>query len=291
MTITASVVLDSISPRCDRLTTFQLRYPRFIHDELLTHRVFSRNASSARAIPVKAMIEDVDRDPVYPIHWGRNVPGMSAREELTGSALAVAKRAWNNGMQAALGAARAMAAVEAHKQFVNRVLMPYQHINVVVTATEFMNFFGLRLDVEAQPEIRALADVMWRAYLSSTPGLRYPGEWHLPFVSDEDWAKGLTVTDTIVKLSVARCARVSRLSFKTGLVSTVKEDLELYDKLLAASPIHASPAEHQATPDQWSDRFKNFWSHPEEHGNFTGWRQYRKMLPGEAMAPLPPEYA
>jgi hypothetical protein len=242
------------------------------------------------------MIEDVERDPVYPTHWGRNIPGMSAREELTGSALAVAKRAWNNGMQAALGAARAMAAVEAHKQFVNRVLMPYQHINVVVTATEFMNFFGLRLDEEAQPEIRVLAEVMWQVYRASHPNLLRPGEWHLPFVDGpyinrlDMQADGHNYANPI-KVSVARCARVSRLSFKTGRASTVEEDLELYDKLLAASPVHASPAEHQATPDEPSTIPYEQWRNWDQHGNLTGWRQYRKMLPGEAMAPLPPEYA
>jgi hypothetical protein len=170
-----------------------------------------------------------------------------------------------------------------------------------------MNFFGLRLDKEAQPEIRALADVMWRAYLSSTPGLRYPGEWHLPYINHEDlWALDIPLANAVsiehaaIKVSVARCARVSRLSFKTGKVSTVEEDLELYDKLLAASPVHASPAEHQATPDthmpiadhiECPECGSELWNRPEEHGNLTGWRQYRKMLPGEAMAPLPSEYA
>ena len=76
------VIADSISESGKRITTFQLKYPRFIHSEVMTHRVFSRNASSSRAIPVKKMIEQVRNNPAMPIHWGANQSGMQAKNEL-----------------------------------------------------------------------------------------------------------------------------------------------------------------------------------------------------------------
>jgi hypothetical protein len=145
------------------------------------------------------------------------------------------------------------------------------------------------------------------------PRLLRPGEWHLPFVRIDNLYKmdDATRLEETIRVSVARCARVTHLSFETNKPSTVEEDLKLYDKLVGVQPLHASPAEHQATPDTLSfdvvdiseptEEEKRLrmspkigvtgqWDHPEEHGNFTGWRQYRKMLPGEAVAPLPEAY-
>jgi hypothetical protein len=70
VSITAKVIADSIADGCPRLITLQLRYPRFIHSEFMTHRAFSRNASSSRAIPVERLIQDVIDDPAMPVYWG-----------------------------------------------------------------------------------------------------------------------------------------------------------------------------------------------------------------------------
>jgi hypothetical protein len=179
-----------------------------------------------------------------------------------------------------------------HKQIVNRLLEPFSHINVLCTATEYANFFGLRLDAAAQPEMRALAEAMHREYTSVLPIQLKPGEWHLPFFTNHDgrghtirWDEKLDNVELIRRVSVARCARVSYLSNDTGRESTIEEDLALYDRLVGAQPLHASPAEHQATPDHRP--IGEAWAYRHQWGNFTGWRQYRKMLPGEACAPLP----
>lgn len=324
--IEAEVVRDSVSGEGKRLTTFKLRYPKFIHGEFMTHRVFSRNASSSRAIPVAKMIEEVRSDALRaaPVSWGKNQPGMQAAEELDDSErrhligrilgdegthvtdLEFAKATWR---RAALGAAidaEQLAKIGAHKQIANRVLEPFLHINVICTATEYDNFFGLRLDKAAQPEMRGLAEVMWMARVGSMPTTLKPGEWHLPFVSDEDadaliesyynrahpkpvvateWDR---ILDDLTKTSVARCARVSYESHETGKRSTIKEDMALHDRLLASK--HLSPFEHQATPDSEWGGFSSGWQNPNEHGNFVGWRQYRKTLAGEAVAQLPEGY-
>ena len=316
------IICDSISPQDHRLTTFELRYPKFIHGEFLTHRLFSRNASSSRAIPTAKYIEEARLDGLRatPVFWGKNQKGMSATEELTGDQLLGAQFEWR---QAALDAAnRAVLLLNqgAHKQIVNRILEPFLHINVVMTSCEpgLMNFFGLRLDAGAQPEMRALAEAMWTKYREGEPTPLKPGEWHLPYV---DWRQFMAVERNLIpdnemtidkhlqiaiRVSVARCARVSYKSFETGKVSTVEEDLKLYDRLIGTQPIHASPAEHQASPDtdvrlvehrsrvSGRDNFEEWseWAgdHKYQWGNFIGWRQYRKTLPGEACAPLPEGY-
>lgn len=313
--IEAIVICDSISPAGIRLTTMKLRYPKFIHGEFMTHRVFSRNASSSRAVPIKKSLEEVRSDTLRatPIWWGKNQPGMQADEELSdddafknqelfgyhvGSTRDRAKAAWRAAAMTAASRAEVLEQLGAHKQIVNRVLEPYLHINVVFSTTELENFFGLRLHAAAMPEMRMLAEAMWEAYKSSDPhkvldiGLPY---WHLPFVNvsellatvDKDKYPNLTDLDISQRVSVARCARVSYESFETGKRSTVDEDLALYNRLLTSG--HWSPFEHQATPDErlvnsWSD-----WKHT-DHGNFVGWRQLRKMMPGENVAPLPEKY-
>jgi thymidylate synthase ThyX len=290
------MMADSVSPQGIRLRTYKLRYPRIIHSEFLTHRQFSRNAGSSRAIPTKKLIEEV-RDPklrATPSFSVVNAPGMQGGRPTTPEEVEAYRSLWSRGAEEAALVAKALATMGAAKQDVNRVLEPYSHITVVVTATEFDNFFGLRLHKDAMPEIRELARDMWDVSRLSKPKMLLPGEWHLPFVGVG--GKGYDYYDSIdqaIKISVARCARTSYELHDTGKRSTVEEDLKLYDKLKASG--HWSPFEHQATPDKprsagISD-WTNGWWHEDEHANFIGWRQYRKMMPGEAVAPLPGEYA
>ncbi len=320
--IEARVICDSISENGNRLTTFKLRYPRFIHSEFLTHRVISRNASGSRAVPTAKLLEEARSDSLRasPIFWGKNQRGMQAIEEcnnhipislelgyLTEGKTYSREAAWKDAAECAAEAAECFAAAGYHKQIVNRLLEPFVHINVVATATEWDNFFGLRLHRDAQPEIQALARQMWSARQLSKPLLTAAGVWHLPFVSEEERHDALLrsryvghgnseefdyegAQKELIKISVARCARVSYESFETGRRSTVEEDLRLFDRLLGEQPLHASPAEHQARPDQWSDDGTEArWVYPELHGNFVGWVQFRKTLSGESCAPLPDE--
>lgn len=313
----AKIVLDSISPDGIRLTTFQLQYWRPIHSELMTHRKWSRNAGSSRARPSSKIIEQVRNAPWGPIHWGANQSGMQANAELTGVELMIAKATWLEAAEAAANMADTMVKAGAHKQIVNRLLEPFTYIDVLVTATDFENFFVLRDHKDAQPEIRELAQLMKDEYFfNSIPKVLQIGEWHLPYITEDDWimahayAKIGRITrdqpgyreklDIVRKISVARCARVSYKAFD-GKVAPIGTDLDLFQKLLGAQPLHASPAEHQATPDesQWIQTIavgdpddpenddENVldtslgWMNPHLHGNLRGWNQYRKMLPGE----------
>ncbi len=270
--IEVKVIEDSISEAGDRLTTLQLKYQRMIHSEFMTHRVFSRNASSSRAIPVKKMIAQVWNDPAMPVHWGKNQAGMQAYGELYGLKCKTAIGLWKLAAKGACVIAWGMTKVGLHKQVANRILEPFQYIHVVVTATEWTNFFALRDHEAAAPEIRNLAREMKWQIEGSFPRRLRRGEWHLPYVtSEEAWVLGTIIAS---KVSAARCARVSYLKHD-GEKSSVTEDLDLYQRLVGSMPIHASPVEHQATPDTPDG---NHWEHPELHGNFKGWIQNRKMV-------------
>lgn len=299
-TITAKIIADSIANDI-RITTMELEFPRFILPQFNTHRMFSRNAASSRAIPVTRNIEAVQSNPAMPIHWGKNQAGMQAKEEWSGKLFVPAMgqqgsyessdpaEYWRYAAYDSTRWATRYMEAELHKQIVNRLLEPFLHTKVIVTSTEWDNFFKLRLHDDAQPEIQELARQMKKALDNSQPyGLLSRG-WHLPYVSfDERYDKQLMVEDAI-KCSVARCARVS-YNNHDGSSPDIAKDLELYDKLLKAG--HMSPTEHQATPmkypvlapspNLWAvldkgythmSSDKNMWSN-----NFRGWVQHRAMI-------------
>ena len=276
----AKVILDSVSPAGVRITTMQLRYWRGTHAEFMTHRVFSRNASSSRAIPVAKMLEQVRNNPAMPLHWGKNQPGMQAREELSGIALSDARLTWLAAAEDATKWAEEMVRLGVHKQVANRLLEPFQYISVIVTATEWDNFFALRDHPDAQPEIQHLARLMRQAMDASTPQKLDYGQWHLPYVSQEEQRE--IGTTNAIKCSVARCARVSYLTHD-GQQPNVEKDIELHDKLVVSDPRHASPAEHQAQP-LW-DAFDMGADTSLFCRNFRGWRQYRALLEESPVAP------
>lgn len=299
--ISAKVIADSISTYVIgaqmtvgvRLTTFQLRYPRFVHAELMTHRVFSRNASSSRAIPVLTMLKQIIEDPAMPIYWGANQSGMQAKSELDGIKRWLAIRVWRAARYPAVILAFILFKVGLHKQIANRICEPWAYINVLVTATEYQNWFDLRMHADAQPEIRYLAEMMDLARAISAPKRLNAGQWHLPYVTASE-LEHLDPLDA-VKVSVARCARVSYLTHDQK-TPDLEQDLKLYDRLVGSTPLHASPAEHQGKPDVldgvplatdalpgWfrnRDNYENPWL----HGNFVGWVQFRKLLPNEFAA-------
>lgn len=268
--IKAKVIADSISGAGKRITTLELEYPRFFHSEFLTHRVFSRNAMSSRAIPVAKMIKQVQDDPAMPIFWGKNQPGMQAKEELTGRDLDNAKMAWQTAAICAAAQASLMNNFGLHKQIANRILEPFQNMRTLVTSTEWDNFFELRDHPDAQPEFQALARCMREAMSSSYPCPRYADNalfaWHLPYITVEERFVG--DISRLCKISVARCARVSYLTHG-GDKPRDTEDLALYERLVGSVPRHASPTEHQALAHASAYHQSN---------NFRGWTQFRESI-------------
>lgn len=254
MSYTATVIEDSISRFGIMLRTVEARYPRFIHAEFMTHRVFSRNASSSRATPTKRLIKSIRQDPAMPIHWGQNQAGMQAQNEVAGWRAWVGKFFWLTGMWIMTSIALFLNFLGIHKQVVNRLVEPWSHITVVMTATDWDNFFKLRIHPDAQPEMRKLAETIKAALDASTPVRR---QYHLPYVTQEERDRYQLWENQ--KLSTARCARTSYLTHERQ-TPKFGPDLELAGKLLAAG--HWSPFEHQAVQSDAPER---------RYNNFQGW--------------------
>lgn len=314
MTISVKVIAKSVSSISGiELTTFELEYPRFIHAEFMTHRLFSRNAASSRAIPVKRAIELIQNDTATPIYWGKNQPGMSAKEECDAKVIdyklegvnaeegvpifsmkqLTREEAWNVARDNAIHIARQFDAAGYHKQIVNRLMEPFSHIKVVCTATEFGNFFNLRCHKDAQPEIQELAGLMYEKMQGISSRILKPGEWHVPYYAHGYWIPrskdncevdqdATTLADALA-ISTSCCAQVSYRKNDDSL----EKAKQIYDRLIHSKPVHASPCEHQATPVSNSpdiaetpagvthlDRNGNCWS-----GNFREWIQQRQLIP------------
>lgn len=282
-----------------KIATFELDYPRYIHSEIMTHRMFSRNAQSSRAVPVSKTLE-VNQEGVKPIIWGKNKAGMSSVEELTGIELESAKALWDCAAKNAFIYSKRLTDVGLHKQWSNRITEPFSRIKVIVTATEYNNFFWLRDDPDAaQPEIVDLARKMKKAYSEADFINLQDGQWHLPYIEtrttqdsqiyfDSD-GKTLSLEDAL-KVSASCCAQVSYRK----LDDSKEKAIEIYNRLFSGPKPHLSPVEHQAmcfNPDDsyvfdgdftqgvWmdgithQDRYGSYWS-----GNFKEFIQYRQLI-------------
>ncbi len=263
--ISAKIIADSMTHQGERLTTMVMVYPRMVHAEHLRHRCFSFSAASSRAIPAKRFVNDVLESPALPVHWGTTQPGMQAGAELTGVDLACAQDTWLKARDSAIAHHARMMELKVAKQICNRILEPWFNITVLVSGTEWENFFALRCHKDAQPEIQAVADAALYQYAHSKPKCVELGGWHIPFADqlmDPAWDE-----ETKLKVGAARCARVSYENFE-GEVNLAK-DLALFDSLCQSG--HMSPFEHvaQAMPRGYRS------------GNFTGWRQLRKGFVNE----------
>lgn len=296
--ISAYVIADSVSPDGVRITTFELEYPRFIHAEFMTHRLLSRNAQSSRAVPTEKMLELVRTFPARPEFWGKNQPGMQAKEEHdepfyldygNGTRVKVDRlQMWKEAAASASQWAESFLEAGYHKQIVNRILEPFAPIKVVASATEWDNFFHLRLHEDAQPEIRILAEKMWDAMKESNPRVLGHNSWHVPYYKDgylefenhDHWDKEL---EDALAISASCCAQVSYRK----LDDSIEKARKVLDRLVTSKPIHASPLEHQATPINYTGSEEgithqridgSLWS-----GNFRGWIQNRQLIEGEAV--------
>jgi thymidylate synthase ThyX len=265
----AEIVADSINESGCRLTTFVLEYPRFIHSELLTHRVFSRNASSSRAIPIEKMIAQVVESPSMPVEWGKNTAGMQAKEVLSEGESEKAKEVWLAARDDIVKHVRQLVRLGVHKQIANRLLEPWQTMRTILSGTDFENFFALRAHSDAQPELRTLAFLMLQRFTTNKPTLIQTGGWHIPF-GDQMKSKLKSKSDLSEEdkrqIAVARCARVSYVNFEGK--NDCEADKKLYDRLVGASPPHLSPTEHIAKALSSNDKI----------GNFRGWEQLRYGL-------------
>lgn len=271
METSAKVILDSVSIQGHRLTTMEVTLHRFVLAEFNTHRVFSRNSASSRAIPVEKQLTKVLTSPAWPLEWPCEQPGMQGGAELQGDDLDMAQ-ALTQDLHELVTERIAIYLREVpekenrlHKSVINRYMEPFMWHTILVTSTEWANFFNLRCSPLAQPEIRVAAELMLEAYEASTPRVAHNSYWHMPYIDDED--RRMFTAEDLRRISTGRCARVSLLNHGKG-TREPKEDIRLCERLCSNDPKHASPLEHIATP----------MPHPGPSSrNYTGWRQYRAM--------------
>ena len=162
--IEAKIIADSINKQGNRITTFLLTYPRFIHSELMTHRMFSRNSASSRAIPFEKMIRMVEEDPFIPIAWQKHHSGMQGNEYITDKKIIDFKKGvWLNSRNKAIQSAEELyynvsratsisdvielEGTGVTKQLCNRLLEPFMWTTMLITGSKegWDNFFSLRL--------------------------------------------------------------------------------------------------------------------------------------------------
>jgi hypothetical protein len=273
--IEAKVIRDSISEDEHRLTTLEVVMNRFVLAEFNTHRMFSRNSASSRAIPLARQIERIQEEVARPSVWATEQKGMSGGDPLDDDGEAQARMVWDEAAALAVSKAKILGDMGVHKSICNRLLEPFMWHTVIVTATEWDGFWWQRLHRTAMPEMRLVAEAMYDAYMMSTPVEVKEAEWHLPYVDDDEIELMRQNEFKPWQISAARCARVSYLTHDG--VRSFEADYELYLKLAhrpdmvlfdpMSDPPHASPLEHVATPDlgQWAP------------GNFHGWAQLRHI--------------
>lgn len=266
--ISAKIILDSISQAGARITTMELVMPRIILAEFNTHRAFSRNSASSRAVSVEKKIREVEENPFVPIVWGLNEKGMQANTLADHEKAEEGKYQWLWARDKAVGAAQALHTRGFHKQLVNRLLEPFLWHTVLVTATEWENFFDQRCSPLAEPHMEMLANSMGTALILSVPQKVENGSWHLPFIEISKITLGgiplySSLKETLL-VSAARCARVSYQ--RHGMETKWEDDLKIGNSLLSANPPHWSPFEHQAMAYTYENN---------KCANFQGWHQAR----------------
>lgn len=289
----AKIVAWSVSEGGKDIITWELVYPRFIHGEILTHRVLSRNAASSRAVPIAKFIEMVKNTPAMPIHWGRNKSGMQAEEELVGDDLEEVKTTWKECADLVANFVELLSEKGLHKQVANRPLEPFQWMKTVITGTEWENFYWLRNHVDSQPEFNYLTQLMLEELGKRSFVPLKEGEWHMPYYGAGYWdSESEDSLEDALSISMSCCAQVS--------YRTLNDTLERAERVVSRlnldgesdEPVHASPSEHQATPmprthkicfedwRSWPKGITGFNREVEEYfsGNLFGWIQNRQLI-------------
>jgi thymidylate synthase ThyX len=301
-------IQGSISPAGTILDTLVCEYPRTAHAELLTHRVFTKNSSSTRAVPISAVIEQISNYPADYL-WTTHRPGMSGNPIDDQTVIDQANHIKNEMFEFVSNKVRQLAdpkGLNIHKQHAGRFLEPFQNIRIVLSATEWENFDWLRIDADAFPEIHKLASMIQQARNSAVRLQLAPGEAHVPFVDRvringelcyfHPETKEQLTKEEAIELSMSVSAQTS---YRKEDTSTQKTKTVI-DKLFNGRKVHASPSEHPAiavdsfiNPD-WSlkdviaflpegithiDIDYNLWS-----GNYRDWIQYRQLLPNHDKA-------
>lgn len=292
--LNAIILADSVNSVEAEHRATTILFPRFPYrliQEIGTHRQldpqglhslnpfgveFGRNSASSRAMPVSKVIERIELDPYVP-HWTRANKGMQGIDDLNGDEALERTRIWTTAMKLAFGHAIALEAIHSSKQDCNALLLPFMRIPIIVTGTEWGHFFGLRTEAGTHPDFRAIALEAQSLYESSTPNRLSPGEWHIPWIKEDEWEK--SVRDRL-KISTARSAWLSYAAHDQD--ATDFKAFTKHDELLVNK--HLSCFEHQLIATEESDDYSRFHSFLPGTGklahtrNLNGFISYRALI-------------
>lgn len=299
--IQAKVVADSLNEFGNRLTTLEVVMPRIILAEFNTHRMLSRNSASSRAIPFHKLLEAVENNPFIPLKYMKDHKGMQGSEYFEDGSF---DHTWLSARDKAVEKAKHLSELGLTKQIVNRLLEPFMWHTVLVSATEWENFFNLRYDSAAEIHMQEVAKVILEAMNESEPVKLKAGEWHIPYAdkiiaseitSTYYWKEcgDLTIEAAKIAISTAMCAGVSyTVVCEDGKTLNFEKLIARHDMLAKAG--HMSPFEHIAKAMSYSEYNYNriTISNGEDKGsyipgvcgNFRGFIQYRKMFQNENRA-------
>lgn len=297
MSYNVEILAQSIANN-QAITTVELTFPRFILAEVNTHRVFSRNSASSRAIPTEKIIKRVLEEPFVPETFNKRVKGMGVGEPLSVGDAALANNIWVGSSMASVTDAEHLLKLDIDKSRINRLLEPFMWHTAIITSTEWDNFFALRDHEAAQPEFQKIAHMLYEAMLDSDPLELEEDEWHLPLIDYGDEfieAKETKHWEYWAWVSAGRCARSSY--DKIHDPESQDASYSRGEKLKAAG--HMSPFEHQARPfseaelawvnhSQWllrgnapTEAAAKLVDSLEFSGNFRRWHQFRKQFEHE----------
>lgn len=219
-------------------------YHNFLANGITVHNCFSRNASSSRAVPVERTIQNILNDPWVPSAVYKNCKGMQGKDIVNEDDYDIFCEEWQDAAVKAIEVAHKMIDNGFHKQHINRILEPFTKIKVIVTATEWSNFFDLRLSPDADPEIQHLAKAIKMA-MNAVSGtyvyINAHGGRTLPYVNFDEM-DAIDDLRILTLISAARCARVSYLNHD-GSKPDILKDLTLAKRLIDSG--HMTPFEHQ----------------------------------------------
>jgi len=309
MIFSAKILADSVN-NGNRITTFELTFPRSILAEWRTHRMNpgweayaaeSINAASSRAIPVGRMIENIENYPFIP-DFHSNQKGMQVGEGLAPADVEEADQIWIELRDTVIKYCDRLRKLNIHKGYVNRPLEPWMFCKIISTATDWSNLFALRTHKQAEPSFQRVANLAYSAYKVSEPTEIKDG-WHLPFLTDYDdlvlpqychvidhlVEKNVAATyddaeviypesrlnNWLLDISVGRCARISYITHDGK--RNVLEDIRLAVQLSCSNPGHWSPFEHIARPARMEEMSYNF-SDLEVYEKFDGTSKYGRSI-------------
>jgi thymidylate synthase ThyX len=284
------------------IVTYEITIPRIILSEFNKHRQLSNNSSSSRAVPISKNIEYVLNNTFIPTYWGANKQGMSADVEITIFKQKISKFLWYSLRNVSILFAKTYEMLGVHKQITNRLLELFTYQKLVVTATDWDNFFWLRNHKDAQPEFKKLAELMLKDYEKIIPEILYEGEWHTPYVdhirdnnNELQYVVNGEIVDleTALKISTACCAQISYRNNDNSIEKANKIFTMLnLDNSDVDSRAHSVCAEHQATPIYNTTLQGKGITHMNKNGklcsgNFEDWIQHRHLFKNESCKKYP----